>query len=528
MAMHLIESAHVPKPLADGKNVRNLQGTPRAWLPLLALAALLTGCVSNRAYRDRDSRPWPHRPQTAFVQGPQLDQYEPFTAATPDHPFDLSYIEFDEKGDYWDRRQLGWTVQSIKHAASAKDVVLVVYVHGWQNDASDLRGHDVGKFRCLLKNLATADGGQRRFFGVYIGWRGKSVPGGDGWFKEGSVADLFSKAVFFVPHELSFYNRKDTATRVAGLPVTEAIFQSVAAARNGARVSGHRARTILIGHSFGALVLEKAMAQALAAKVISEDSASGGMFTTPADFMILLNSAGESIYAKEMTDMLRRRQTAGGGADEISARHPLIVSITSKADWATGALFPIGTRLSNAGGTFRKYQWDTKYGDSSHNVSQREYFTRTPGHNDRLISHVAVPFKGLPKLPAYEYSDACSPAMLDAFRRNLSEPLTGPNGEVRFVTVAKGGETEWKLVPAQPDKLQTPYWIISVPKEIMRDHGDIFNENALAMMARLFRVSNPQEQRGVATSSAPRTMRFTDPDAGGKPLPPPVPMKRKR
>ena len=202
MAKPPIESAHVPKPSADGKNVRNLQGTPRAWLPLLALAVMLTGCVSNRAYRDRDSRPWPHQPQKDFVQGVQLPQYEPFTTASPDHRFDLSYIEFDEKGDYWDRRQLGWTVQAIKRAAHAKDVVLVVYVHGWQNDASDLRGHDVGKFRCLLKNLADADRGQRRFFGVYIGWRGKSIPGGDGWFKDGSVADFLAKAAFFLPHEL--------------------------------------------------------------------------------------------------------------------------------------------------------------------------------------------------------------------------------------------------------------------------------------------------------------------------------------
>ena len=498
----------------------------------LALSvALLTGCVSNRAYRDRDSRPWAHQTHPAkepFVQGEQLDQYEPFTTEKPNHRFDLSYIEFDEKGDYWDRRQLGWTVQEIKHAAHAKDVVLVVYVHGWQNDASGLRGHDVGKFHCLLDNLAQADGGQHRFVGVYIGWRGKSIPGGDGWFKDGSVPDLLAKAAFFVPHELSFYNRKDTATRVAGMPVTEAIFQSVAAARNGARMSGHQARTILIGHSFGALVLEKAMAQAIAAKVISEDSASGGAFTTPADFMILLNSAGESIYAKEMIDMLRRRRAAGRGADEISAQHPLIVSITSQADWATGMLFPIGTRLSNAGGTLREYTWDKAYGDSSSHVSQREYFTHTPGHHDRLISHVAVPASGSPKLPAYQYTDACSPAMLDAFRRNLSEPLTGPNGEIRFITAtAKGAKTEWKLVPLTPEKLQTPYWIISVPREIMRDHGDIFNENALAMMARLFRVSNPQAQRGVATSYAPRTMRFTDPDAGAKPPPAPAPVKRK-
>ena len=58
----------------------------------------------------------------------------------------------------------------------------------------------------------------------------------------------------------------------------------------------------------------------------------------------------------------------------------------------------------------------------------------------------------------------------------------------------------------------------------MRDHGDIFNENALAMMARLFRVSNPSPQAGVATSAAPRTMRLMAP---GENTPPPAPPKRK-
>ena len=68
-----------------------------------------------------------------------------------------------------------------------------------------------------------------------------------------------------------------------------------------------------------------------------------------------------------------------------------------------------------------------------------------------------------------------------------------------------------------PDKLQTPYWIVSVPKEIIRDHSDIFNENALAMMARLFRVSNPQAETGLVTTAAPRTMHLVD--LGEKPAP---------
>ncbi len=51
----------------------------------------------------------------------------------------------------------------------------------------------------------------------------------------------------------------------------------------------------------------------------------------------------------------------------------------------------------------------------------------------------------------------------------VREPLTGPNGEIRFLAVAPSGEeTEWELRSKLPDQLQTPYWIVSVPKEIIR------------------------------------------------------------
>jgi pimeloyl-ACP methyl ester carboxylesterase len=490
-------------------------------LALISLGAVLTSCVANRAYRDRDSRPWIHEPSTDnFVSGPQLDQYEPFDGAGERHRYDFSYIEFDEKGDFWDRRQLGWTVQEIKRAAQTNDLVLVVYIHGWQNDASTLRGHDVPKIHCLLKHLADADRGKHRFFGVYLGWRGKSVPGGDGVFPDNSIPNRVSKAIFFVPHELSLYSRKDAATRIAGMPVTEAIFQSVAAARNGTTRYGHGARTILVGHSLGALVLEKAMAQALAAKVISE----GETFSAPADLVVLLNSAAESIYAKEMIDMFRRRYSAPSknlNTNQVSADHPLLVSITSEADSATGMLFPIGTSLSNTFGLFRKYEWDTKFGESSHNVSQRDYFTHTPGHNDLLISHDAKPISGVATKPMYQETDQCNDEMLNALQRNLTEPLTGAQGEIQFVTIGQGrGETKWQLTPRIPNpRLNTPYWIVSVPKEIVRDHSDIFNENALAMMARIFRMSNPDLAKpGITTTVAPRTMRLVDP---GEKMPPP-------
>jgi hypothetical protein len=215
--------------------------------------------------------------------------------------------------------------------------------------------------------------------------------------------------------------------------------------------------------------------------------------------------------------LFRRRQSHTASHSEsgqVDAKHPLIISITSDADSATGSLFPIGTTLSNIFGMFRKYEWDTRYGESSHNVPQRDYFTHTPGHNPRLTTLTAQVIAGTASLPKYEYSETCSPEQLEGLQANLREPLTGPAGEVRFVTLGAAGEkTMWQLEPASSETM-TPYWIVRVPREIIRDHSDIFNENALAMMARLFRVSNPQAERGLITTPGPRKMYLADPGGG--------------
>lgn len=528
---------------SDRRKRNRKSGAVSHKLIVISAAVILIGscCVvtsmPNRAYRDRDSQPWPHNPERDdFVWGRQLAQYEPSTLDGGSHRFDLSYIEFDDNGDFWDRRQVGWTVRELEHAAQANNIVLVVYVHGWQNDASDLRGHDVGKFHCLLEHLSEGDVEGNHYFGVYVAWRGKSIPGGDGWFRKGSLLELGSRAIFFIPHELSFYTRKSAATRVAGTPVTEAIFQCVATVRNKTAASNHKSRTILIGHSFGALLLEKALAQAVTAKIISEDPTAGGKFTTPADFVVLLNSAAEAIYAKEMTDMLIRWKPSspgGPGADEISPKKPLIVSITSDADWATGIMFPFGTRLSAALSTplerFRRYNWDDRFDENSHNVKQTEYLTHTPGHSDRLITHEAVAVEGSPKSPTNQDEELCNSKMLGSYWRNMHKNLTGPNGEIRFSTMAPDQqETVWELRQIKEDRHLTPYWIIRVPKEIMRDHSDIFNENALSLMGRLFRASNPHDEPGIETSTAPRTAKLTVPSERGLPTPitPPFPAER--
>ena len=128
--------------------------------------------------------------------------------------------------------------------------------------------------------------------------------------------------------------------------ITEAIFRLVYEARHRPGQS----RTVLIGHSFGALVLERAIEQAM----------TGGLLTNnpvvPADFILLVNSAAESIYTKEMRDMMvatlrfekaRKCYSRPGESECAYKDEARIISVTSKTDQATGLAFPIGAGIFN-------------------------------------------------------------------------------------------------------------------------------------------------------------------------------------
>jgi hypothetical protein len=278
--------------------------------------------------------------------------------------------------------------------------------------------------------------------------------------------------------------------------MSEAIFAMVHAARK----SNPQARTVLIGHSFGALVLEKTLAQALPAAFYAQEDSGGGKLLPPADMILLLNSASESIYAKELIDMFRRAHFSG----DISSRRPLILSITSEGDIATGHLFPIGTKFSNTFGTFREYQRTQKYDGAKTRIDQSKFFTTTPGWNDALISHQVVCLnpKELKAVTNPNGNQAASASLDPAFNTNLSHP----NANLfRFCTEPEGHQIWWEIEPESNYK-QTPYWIIKVPKEIIPDHTGIWFDSSLDMMAALYVITTANQ-----TKSQPRSATMTAP-----------------
>jgi hypothetical protein len=444
-------------------------GNPGSALFWLLSIVLLSGCVANRPYRLKDvgggvyERNFPG-------QGRPSEQH----VAVPGRNYRLSFVEFDDKGDFWDRGQLAIAAAQIKR--SSKPVLLVVFIHGWHHNAADRPENtknpgDVQTFKCLLSQLAVSQSTSHlNVHGVYIGWRGSLVKG---------PLDYFT-----------FLDRKAAATRIAGTPVTETIFELIRQAR---RRAPDTSKSVVIGHSFGALVLEKAMAQAVAGTVLAQDAqARGSTFNAPADLVLLVNSAAESIYAKELSDMFN----AIGHRGHVSGERPLLVSITSKTDSATSGWFPVGTFLPNLFAR-RQYQWENR-GAANDQVSQHEYLTTTPGHNKRLFTHevrrVNAAMQGAVSTVPF---DIRQPGACVRENPAFEENLQRPRG-LMFATSRRDAPSEliwWRINPLSPNR-KAPYWVMHVPREIIHGHSPIFTPEGRAMMAALFRITNPKAQPG--------------------------------
>ena len=231
----------------------------------------------------------------------------------------LAVIEFDDEGTHWNREQFTQVRRVIEHigteqaeqylsppeslapVARSEGIFLVAFVHGWRHDAAET-SMSLQQFRWFVRELAKSDevcnsesildnkansgsglsmgrpcGSRPHVVGVYLAWRGKST---------GTLGERL-----VVPEIMSFWGRKATALRVAGTPMTETFFGMLDALEKAdeklvaafsrselARGSSYvpvRSRSMIIGHSFGARVVEHAFAQALIGSRLESQRASG-------------------------------------------------------------------------------------------------------------------------------------------------------------------------------------------------------------------------------------------------------------
>jgi hypothetical protein len=295
---------------------------------------------------------------------------------------------------------------------------------------------------------------------VYLAWRGRSV-----------------RLPFLRP--FSFWGRAAAARRVARASATEVIYRLLAAGKRNPRT-----KTLVVGHSLGGMIVEQALTQALVSSLVTGERE----MEFPADLVILLNSAAEATTAKQFIEMLERERVKLYRTDstgEIFER-PLMVSVTSEVDSATRLFLPAGRFLNGLPKRFRSY------GDESCAPvrRQKKLFTHTAGNLPSLHSHVVTqrPLRG-------------EGAETDGTRA-LTDLYGAPRWEVDPVTqrrmlVFQGVDSLFTIREKVRSLNDTPYWIMSVPREIIAGHGEIFGPDAVRLIGAMLSVSGALEPSSV-------------------------------
>jgi len=214
---------------------------------LLTLLPVLvfSGCAQNSAYRtDYQSCVYT---QSTDCADRAIQHHAPGQSGE----YYLSFIEFDDQGQLWDREQLHKVLNSYQTIAGTHDVLLVAFIHGWHHNADPEDGN-IKEFRRLLTKLSQAEsngGTGRQVLGVYIGWRGESI-------------------TIPVINATTFWDRKNTAHKVGQQGVTEVLLKleeivNVKAGMETTKPQPLNSRLVTIGHSFGGAVLYTALQQIL-------------------------------------------------------------------------------------------------------------------------------------------------------------------------------------------------------------------------------------------------------------------------
>lgn len=472
----------------------------RAVLPgllcLVGLLGMLSACTPYTYYTVPNSE---YDALSAAERAKVRRSIRPCTDLTPQSSdqalselCDLSIIEFDDQGEFWKPKQLDDTLDLIgeKSNRDGDEALVVVFVHGWKNDASPANEaeRNLGSFKKVLIQLAQEEMRRseakniqsRQVIGVYMAWHGRNSNN-------------------LLLRQLSFFARKNAANRVARVSFSHAIHRIVAHTKGTlSDTKGNPSSVaVVVGHSFGGLIVENTLLRTLT--VETNDFEAYG-----ADLSILVNPANEAILARQSVDALEGAPQRELDLGDVKVGRPLIVSVTSVADSATGKIFPPALWLSGLFKNFRKYE---KHQPGIRR--QKYYYTHTPGHigeDGALYSHdltcpmqsggvcAEAPESGEEYLRQMEQRMASMneeketifppPAVELGDCKQSSNPEDGEHciiERLSFVGAATG--QLYSIDRDEGSHNQTGYWIMQLPATIVPSHSDIFQSELASLLA---------------------------------------------
>ncbi len=394
---------------------------------------------------------------------------------TPD--YDLMFVEFDDQGLQYPVQRVGtYAAYQINLAMarlrdlmkSYKGVSLVVFVHGWNHNAK-ADDENVKTFRDLLESAAAveqADNSGLRVAGIYVGWRGLST----------NIPLL---------RESTFWTRKAAATHIAEGSARE-LFSRLRAFRcdENAKAAGTdgcvepakgtspAVRTMMIGHSFGGLIVFNAVSGSLTESLTADADVRepGQQMSRFADMVVLLNPAFEATRYTPLHRIATTRKYT-------NYESPIFVSITSTADLATKEAFPLGRSINSV------FERTASEEESLANVN-------TIGHVPEYITHKLSKAEGEPCPGWKSVLEVPESRRREQMRENLrAERLLWSN----FMPGAALLPNGWKRVfcgGAQLEHIRhdpnSVIWNVEADPSVIANHGDIYEPILTTFLRQLY------------------------------------------
>lgn len=303
----------------------------------------------------------------------------------------LYFAEFDDQGRPYSNTaengqahaQIKTFIDGVKKAVDDRNgdgVSVVVFAHGWlhsaQTDDDNLKA-----FRRLLTELnlvEDAAGCHRQVVGLYIGWRGAGtklhqhpLDTPTFWSRKLAAEQIATGSFLQIPAKLRALQRDNTPK------------VKVSRTKQGS-YCGSRLKTTYVGHSFGGLIMMSSMSQHLIGELVllgqaerdrqpkrCDSDAEPNPTATLDELVIAINPA---IEGARFDALFRVASDPGLG---ITCYHaPKFLAITSKADWATDLMFPLGRTLNTI---TKRYPKGDKLGRTAARVAvghDEQYITR--------------------------------------------------------------------------------------------------------------------------------------------------------
>jgi hypothetical protein len=280
---------------------------------------------------------------------------------------------------------------------------------------------------------------------------------------------------------LSYWGRRNTANRVGRDALTALLNRVIdTAVPNRDDVS----RVLLVGHSFGARVLERAIENG----VTLYDPEALRLQAVPVrprvDLVLYVNAATDARLGLARVQALRQQPITvrhpdydpakcadgSGASDPVCKDYPLLVALTSRGDSATRRVQPFANAIS----------FDDGNDDPPFPPLPPDEFLDRPPTRGRLRGIAPA---NLRFLQSHILEERVCPEHADEGRACPAD-----NPACAFAFQGRGECTACFMVSkrqavetVRPFN-ETAYWIMDIDARIVRDHGDIWNQSTLSML----------------------------------------------